>query len=370
MKLFKRTLIIGGLIVANQLTAQIDKTVSVLNIDVRGDQNLVKSKPGAAASGDITRRELSKINMYQVSYHQDNEKIIKDNNIDLNNCYDKTCLVNTGKLLGSDFILSGYIEYTNDNIAISYRQIEISTKKTVKSITKEYQYLPGQLKSMIVVTLNEMYGVPVDETLNTLLTKETSRDGFVNNNGNNRLNLSGTRMGFVTILGDNRNIIKAPRDEGGMDANPTLFQFGYQFEKMYLNNGRVQGLFEFIPTLTGLEQGLFLPSATVMHGIRDNKTGFEIAFGPTVGLIKKADGYYDDGQWRLESEWTDTTQLNPNSIVRRMDSRGKIELNPGFVFAVGYTIKSGNLNIPINAFTVMQKRSFRVGVSIGLNSKK
>ena len=52
-------------------------------------------------------------------------------------------------------------------------------------------------------------------------------------------------------------------------------QFGYQFETQYLNQGRVQGLFEFIPTITGLEQGLILPSMTVLHGLRDNKTGIE-----------------------------------------------------------------------------------------------
>ena len=92
-------------------------------------------------------------------------------------------------------------------------------------------------------------------------------------------------MGVVHILGDNGDILKKPTGQGGYDASATLFQFGYQFETQYLNQGRVQGLFEFIPTITGLEQGLFLPSLTVLHGLRDNKSGLEICIWTNIRCV-------------------------------------------------------------------------------------
>jgi hypothetical protein len=200
------------------------------------------------------------------------------------------------------------------------------------------------------------------------LTQINSREGVPNNPDVKRLNHSGVRMGVVHILGDNGDILKRPAGQGGYDASATLFQFGYQFETQYLNQGRVQGLFEFIPTITGLEQGLFLPSLTVLHGLRDNKTGLEFAFGPTFGVSKVAKGYFDDEVWKLRTEW-DQEGSNPNPIVTRLDSRGNVTLNAGFLFGVGFSFKSGDLNIPVNLFTVMQKKSFRVGISFGFNAK-
>ena len=55
--------------------------------------------------------------------------------------------------------------------------------------------------------------------------------------------------------------------------------------------------------------------------------------------------------------------------MNRLDSRGDYTVNVGFVLAAGFSLKSGNLNVPINAFTVMHRKSFRVGISIGINGK-
>ena len=132
----------------------------------------------------------------------------------------------------------------------------------------------------------------------SFLTQPESRESTVNNPDVKRLNHSGVRMGFVHVFGENAEILKQSETVGGFDASPTMFQFGYQFETQYLNQGRVQGLFEFIPMVTGLEQGLILPSLTILHGLRDNKSGIEFAFGPTFGLTTVADGYYDEGSWK------------------------------------------------------------------------
>jgi len=224
---------------------------------------------------------------------------------------------------------------------------------------------------MVEITLRQMYNLPIDEVANSRLTQQFTRDDVINNPGINRLNLSGFRVGIVSLLGENRSIMKAPRSQGGFDSPAVLFQFGYQFETQYLNQGRLQALFEFVPMITGIEQGLFIPSMTVMHGVRDNKTGVEFAFGPNFTLGRVASGFINsDGDWVLRSDWTPSFQDEPSpEFFTRMDSRGYYTINVGVVLAAGFSLKSGNLNVPINAFTVMHRKSFRVGLSVGINGK-
>jgi hypothetical protein len=156
-----------------------------------------------------------------------------------------------------------------------------------------------------------------------------------------------------------------------------MFQFGYQFEKQYLNEGNFQALFEFIPMVTGLDQGFFIPSFTIMNGIRNNKTGWELAFGPTMSIVKKAYGYTDPStqKWVRVDNNSDNPDKSsfpnaPDVLERRLDSRGIPIVQTGFIIAAGKTIKSGNLNLPINLFMIPGKNSFRFGLSVGYNSKE
>ncbi len=371
MKTIKKTIIGISLLISSLGYSQdnVKPTCTVLDIQVKGT-----GMENSEQAGNLTRHLMNKLNMYTISYDQDinyilNEEIAKNPKTKLSyQCYSIQCLEKIGSLLKTDKMLSGYVERTRGNIIISFREFDVKTKKITNSISREYKEIPEQLKNMILITLQEMYGFEQDKQHKEYLTQTGSREGVPNNPDVKRLNHSGVRMGFVHVFGDNAAILKRPQAEGGFDAAPTLFQFGYQFETQYLNQGRVQGLFEFIPTVTGLEQGLFLPSLTVLHGLRDNKSGLEFAFGPTFGLTTLSEGYYDEGQWKQQSEWTDTT-LNPYPIVTRLDSRGDVKLTAGFVFGVGFSFKSGDLNIPVNLFTVMQKKSFRVGLSFGFNAK-
>jgi hypothetical protein len=113
------------------------------------------------------------------------------------------------------------------------------------------------------------------------LTKKFDYENAVNNPEEDRLNLSGPRMGFAYFSGEAGSILKAREGAGGFNSNPVMFQFGYQFEVQYLNQGSFQALFEFIPLITGLDQGKFLPSIAVLNGMRSNISGWEFAFGPT-----------------------------------------------------------------------------------------
>lgn len=379
MKPINYLLFLGAFFITSILFAQKKSTCAVLNINEVQVRNY-----SSEILGNITRREFSKLDIFEILYAQDIKPFIKKDSNNRNNsfdCYSKQCLVEIGRNINSDKMLSGQIEQIDDAIIISYRIIDVQTNLVEHSITKEFLNLNDQLKNMIIITLREMMRLENDDELENLLIKKFSRESYINNKGINRLNLSGTRMGVVTILGSNKEILKLPETEGGFDAVPTFFNFGYQFESQYLNQGRIQGLFEFIPSVTGLGQGLTMFSFTILHGIRDNKSGFEFAFGPTFSLSQEASGYYDDNKkWHLEEEWensphdpndtTQTTPLNPYHIEKRLDSRGEYQLNAGFLIGIGFSIKSGEINIPINLYTVLQKDSFRTGISVGINSRK
>ena len=371
MKTIKK-LILGTVILFNSTVYaqnEIKETCTVLDIQVKGE-GLINSEQ----AGNLTRHLMNKLNVYTISYDQDinyvlSEETEKSPESKLSYaCYSIQCLEKIGKLLKTDKMLSGYVERTRENVIISFREFDVKTGKITRSKSREYKNIPEQLKNMILITLQDMYLFDKDKQLDDYLTKLESRESPVNNPNVKRLNLSGVRMGVVHVFGENGSRLSESESVGGFDASSTLFQFGYQFERQYLNQGRVQGLFEFIPTITGLEQGLFLPSLTILHGLRDNKSGIEFAFGPTFGFTKVSEGYYEGGDWKRSNEWTDSIP-NPNDMFTRMDSRGNVKLTAGFLFGAGFSIKSGDLNIPVNAFVVMQKKSFRAGISFGFNAK-
>jgi hypothetical protein len=158
-------------------------------------------------------------------------------------------------------------------------------------------------------------------------------------------------------------------NSGGFEVTPILSQFGYQFEKQYLNEGKYQALVEFLPMISGIDQGLFIPSVTLMNGLRNNINGFEFAIGPTFAISSRSKGFItSDGEW---SKITDENKAPINSDIEyRLDSKGDAYINTGLVIAVGKTIKSGKLNIPLNAYVVPGRNGWRCGFSFGFNAKK
>lgn len=138
------------------------------------------------------------------------------------------------------------------------------------------------------------------------------------------LELSGPRIGFTFIgAGSTADALKTE-----FNASPFITQFGWQFEKQYfaLDNGTA-GLVEFVGLIGGLEQGLFLPSANMLVGVRSS-TGAEFAFGPNISISGAA-----------------------------------------FVLAVGHTYKSGNLNFPVNFAVVPSSKGVRFSLLFGFNAQ-
>jgi hypothetical protein len=210
-------------------------------------------------------------------------------------------------------------------------------------------------------------------------------DNTINNPYELRLQNDGPRMGGVFLTGVGAAVLKAPEAKGGYaggyGSTAAMFQFGYQFEKQYLNEGNFQALFEFVPMVTGLDQGRFIPSINFLNGIRNNTTGWEFAFGPNFSFGSYAKGYwsnpsnttdYATGSFLLEGspEANEFKIKNPNaSIEERPDSRGDVTITTGFLFAAGKTFRSGKLNLPINLFCMPSTHGLRWGVSVGWNGK-
>lgn len=339
---------------------------TVLNIDTKG----VEETP--EQMGTMVRIELEKLDMFQVMDIYDVKYVVERNKININNCYGKMCLVEVGKIIKSDKMFSGSVEHVGKNIIVTLRLIDVNSGTIEKAHVEEFLYLPGDLQNMIKITMAKMFGkeLPKEPVEKSLTQKNNYEDAF-NNPEQTKVNLSGPRMGFAYFTGEAGNVLQMPKNKGGYNSYPCMFQFGYQFEVQYLNEGNNQALFEFLPMITGFNQNIFIPSLTIMNGFRNNKYGWEVAFGPTFGIVKKANGYYDNtGQWYLQNQWSDFTNPNPYTIETRLDSRGEAELQAGFIIAVGKTFKSGKLNIPVNAYVIPNKDGVKMGVSFGFNAKR
>jgi hypothetical protein len=280
-------------------------------------------------------------------------------------CKTNQCLVGYGKKMKAEKVLFGYLENLGDKMVVSFQLFDVKTETVEKNLVKEFLNISAESGRMIEITLNEMFGIPNQQEIVTKLTKKDDFENTINSPYKIRLRADGPRMGFTHFTGENAAVLKESTNNGGYNVFPTLFQFGYQFEKQYLNEGNFQALAEFIPMVTGFDQGLFIPSFTLMNGLRSNKTGWEIAFGPTLSFVNKANGYYKDGVWTLVDNETPADAI----IEERLDRRGASKLNTSFIIAAGKTIKSGKLNIPVNIYVVPSRTGVRYGVSFGFNSK-
>jgi hypothetical protein len=337
--------------------------VTVLNIDTKGI-NLDPSQMGG-----IVRMELDKLDTFEVMDKYDVNYVIEKNKLNTTNCYGKICLVEMGKVINTDKILTGSVELVVKSYVVTLKLIDIKTEAVERTEIIEFLPLPDEMQTMISVTLHKMFNKKVDPILIERLTKVNNYESAINNPEEAILRLNGPRLGLIAFTGQQAEQLQRSESLGGYDAFPVMFQFGYQFEKQYLNSGNFQALFEFVPMITGLDQGKFFPSFTIMNGLRSNVSGWEFAIGPTFSLDTKSNGYYENGKWHLENEWVQP-KPNPYEIIERSDSRGDVKLTSNFVIAVGKTIKSGKMNIPINAFFIPTKTGLRFGISFGYNAKK
>lgn len=314
---------------------------------------------------ELLRIEVSKHGRFQLVDRYEIKEVLGKNQIDVSTCLSQGCLFNAGKLLNVNFVMTGSADKLGDALFIRIRMMDIAQDKIEKEVVREFLYIPQKVNNMVSIMVNEMFGVTNDVNIVNSLSNKESYESAVNNPEYQRLNLSGPRMGYTIFTGETAQILRSEKHLGGFDALPAFFQIGYQFEAQYLNEGKWQALAEFIPLISGMDQGLFIPSVAILNGIRNNKNGLEFAVGPSFNIVKKANVINVDGVWELEGR-----NENNLPVVSRLDSRGSYRFASYVVFAGGYSLRSGKLNIPLNCYVIPGKDDFRFGISFGFNLKR
>ena len=134
-----------------------------------------------------------------------------------------------------------------------------------------------------------------------------------------RFGLTMLSQGAVDLLAEKKNIT----------VRPLISQFGWQFEKrFYTNDQGITLLSEWVPLITGLEQGVALPSLNWLVGMR-GASGTEFGIGPNI-----------------------------------------TPLGVGLVVAGGVTVRSGALHVPLTFAVATSKSGARVSILTGFNLRR
>ena len=140
------------------------------------------------------------------------------------------------------------------------------------------------------------------------------------------VDMTGPRFG-VTML--NQKSVDTLFEKKNISVQPMVSQLGWQFERrLYTNGDGVTMLMEWIPLISGLDQGVALPSLNWLTGLR-TAGGSEFGIGANV-----------------------------------------TPLGVGLVVAAGVTMKTGALHVPFNIAVATSKSGARVSFMTGFNVRK
>lgn len=346
----------------------------------------------------MLRIELAKLDKYYVYDAFDMAEVIASDEEFKTNCQSKFCLTRLGKKLEVDYAISGSFDKLGNKIVIHLKLVDVAQGKVIKTSMLEFDDQELELQRMTQCAVKKMHSLEIEKSLTDRLY---FRDEPATLNNVGRISNSGPRIGYAVMTGDLMEFATRSEGQGGMDIFPAVSMIGYQLEKQYIGTENFSALFEFIPNISGLEQGRFIPTLSIMNGFRFGKAGWEIAFGPGIGLRQTSKGFFDtDGQFGTagdyisEADWNDyadRTFLNdtlfaPNGYYERPspsvfnekynfdksygDTRGKLQLTTSFLFAVGRTFRAGSLNIPVNLFYSAKRGGGIAGINVGFNVVK
>ena len=371
------------------LFAQGPKTIAVTQPVVSGMEST------AITTEKMLRIEIAKLDKYYVYDAFDMAEAIAGNEEYKSNCQSKTCLTKLGKELGVDYAVSGSFDKLGNKIVIHLKLINVSTGSVIKTAMLEFDDQELELQRMTQCAVRKLHDLDVDKSLSDRLY---FRDEPATLNNVGRIKNSGPRTGYAMMTGDMYEFANRSSAQGGMDIFPAVSMIGYQFEKQYIGTENFSALFEFIPNISGLEQGKFIPTMSFLNGFRFGKAGWEIAFGPGIGLKQTSKGFFDTeghfgnkGDYMSEADWNDYSNRTftndsifaPNGSYEQPDpsyfdpsynfdkshgdTRAGIKLTTSFLFAVGRTFRAGSLNIPVNVFYSAKTGGGIVGVNVGFN---
>lgn len=348
--------------------------VAVLSIDSHG---VTADKESVSY---IVRLELEKANVYTVMDKYDVAEAIARTKLNIENCFGKNCVVEAGKTLGADKMVTGSIERFGEKIVISLKLIDVKTAIVERNDATEYLNVQPELQRMIAISVQKILGITPDPMIVNLLINYDSPI----ESPKTKVNLDGPRMGFSIATGETARVLEAAESEGGFNMYPVMFQFGWQKEWQYLSAGDFQALVEVLPMIGGLESGKFIPSLTLLNGFRMGKGGWEFAFGPSFRVIPQVEGFTGDGmfgttadRWYTTLDWKKLSIADPSlpstppyPLSRRLDSRGDYQVSANLFFGIGRTFRSGYLNIPVNLYVIPRREGTTAGFSFGFNLQR
>ncbi len=367
-------------------------TIAVANPNI----NSLETRPEIAAK--MMRLELIKMAKYKVYDEFDMADAMKANAEFKTDCYGQNCLVKLGKELNVDYVLCGSIDGLGNKIAVTMKIVDVKNHTIYMSSVKEFDDQEIELQRMIEILLKEMHKVEVQKEVADRLE---FKNELITSNNVGKINNTGPRIGGAYLTGAMNEFAMRPESQGGLGIVPVVSMIGFQVEGQYVGTENFSALVEGIFNVSGLEQGQFIPSITIMNGFRFGKSGWELAFGPGFSVKKTSRGFFDtenlfsdNHQYFSQDDWdsyalrefendpqynTTGTFIAPtpmdfnhtyNFDKRYGDTRGDLAINTMFVFAFGRTFRAGSLNIPVNAFYSSQKGGGMVGLNVGFNVQK
>ena len=394
----KKIIIIAlSLFSLNTINAQTKKSMAVANPHVEG------LKLTSELAAKMIQLELIKIDKFLVYDEFDMAEVLQGDVKYTQKCYGLNCLTSMGNQLNVDYVMSGSFTNLGNKIAISLKWIDVKNGKLFKSIVKEFDNQEAEIQRMVKVLLFELNEMPVDESLNNRLKFHNE---MIVSNDVGKVNNSGPRVGYSYMVGSLNEFATRPESQGGLDIWPGVSNIGYQFEQQYVGTENFSALVEIIGNVSGLEQGLFIPSISILNGFRFGKSGWEFAFGPSFTLKRTSEGFFDkdnkfgegENAYFSKSYWedyanshyrfndTDSTYFingiytNPSAYdvtnsaeynySKNLDARGSFKLSANWLMGFGRTFKAGSLNIPVNVYYSSSKSGGIVGMSVGFNVTK
>lgn len=139
----------------------------------------------------------------------------------------------------------------------------------------------------------------------------------------------GPRLGITLLYNRNENTVGISKDASFIlteDIPPVITQFGYHYDlSLYMSNN-MNPLVQFDGFIGGVENGLFLPSLSMVIGCRIMDI-FEIGVGPNISLAGTA-----------------------------------------FVIAGGVNFKNENIYFPVNIAIVHAEGRYRISLITGFNT--
>lgn len=337
---------------------------------------------GINASTETTTQmahlELIKLDRYQVLDYFDMQEIGTD--LQYDSCFGQKCLIEYGRELEVDFLISGSIDGLGNKIIVNLKLVDVKNGVIAKTKSAEFDNQYGEVQRMIGIVMQEMHDIAPDAELKKNLTFQNE---VITSDNIGQVSNSWPRMGIAYAVGSVNEFMTRDEDQGGLDMAPITTLIGYQFEKQYVGTEDFSALGEVILNVSGLEQGKFVPSLSLMNGFRFGKRNWEFAFGPTFSFSKKSYGFFDtDDHLGNGNQYYRTRDVDLGKYPDRtlqdwgyaenlhLDTRGATYFSTRWLMAFGRTFQSGALNIPVNIYYSATKNGGFIGTSIGFNIMK